>query len=105
MPGTGSASVSACSISGVCRWRRRPCRRTCEPDDLAGEQVGAERAARARGAGGGDDHDVVRLDQAAGREQRREREDRRGGVAAGGGDGAGGLDLLPRAGAGSSGRP
>ena len=71
---------------------------------LAGEQVGAERAARARGAGGGHDHDVVGLDE-PGREQRREREDRRGGVAAGGGDRAGGLDLSPVGPGSSSGRP
>ena len=65
--------------------------------DLAGEEVDPGRAAGPGGAGGGDDHDVVRLDQAL-VQQGREREDGRGGVAAGGGDGAGGLDLLARAG-------
>jgi N-acetyl-gamma-glutamyl-phosphate reductase len=39
------------------------------PHDLGGQQVRPERAARARGTGGGDDHDVGRLDQAS-RQQR-----------------------------------
>ena len=64
---------------------------------LAGEQVRPERAPGARGAGRGDDHDVVRLDQAGGQE-RGERDDGRGGVAAGHGDPRCCRDLLPRPG-------
>ena len=48
----------------------------------------------ARGPGRGHDHDVVRLDEAGGRE-RGQRDDRRGGVAAGIGDPRGGLRSAP----------